>query len=41
MEDMVRVLMEKETIDRDEVAKIFNKIKKVQITGSGKSLKLA
>ena len=41
MEDMVKVLMEKETIDREEVAKIFNKIKKVNITGSGKNLKLA
>ena len=28
MEDMVKVLMEKETIDREEVARIFNKIKK-------------
>ncbi len=35
MEDMVKVLMEKETIDREEVARIFNKIKKVNITGSG------
>ena len=41
MEDMVKVLMEKETIDREEVARIFNKIKKVNITGSGKDLKLA
>ena len=41
MEDMVKVLMEKETIDREEVARIFNKIKKVIITGSGKNLKLA
>ena len=41
MEDMVKVLMEKETIDREEVARIFNKIKKVNITGSGKNLKLA
>ena len=41
MEEMVKVLMEKETIDREEVAKIFNKIKKVQISGSGKNLKLA
>ena len=41
MEDMVKVLMEKETIDREEVARIFNKIKKVHITGSGKNLKLA
>ncbi len=41
MEDMVKVLMEKETIDREEVARIFNKIKKVSITGSGKNLKLA
>ena len=41
MEEMVKVLMEKETIDREEVAKIFNKIKKVQISGSGKTLKLA
>ena len=41
MEDMVKVLMEKETIDREEVARIFNKIKKVNITGSGKNLRLA
>ena len=41
MEDMVKVLMEKETIDREEVARIFNNIKKVNITGSGKNLKLA
>ena len=41
MEEMVKVLMEKETIDREEVASIFNKIKKVQISGSGKNLKLA
>ena len=41
MEDMVKVLMDKETIDREEVARIFNKIKKVNITGSGKNLKLA
>ena len=41
MEDMVKVLMEKETIDREEVARIFNKTKKVNITGSGKNLKLA
>ena len=32
MEEMVKVLMEKETIDREEVARIFNKIKKVQIS---------
>ena len=41
MEEMVKVLMEKETIDREEVGRIFNKIKKVQISGSGKNLKLA
>ena len=41
MEEMVKILMEKETIDREEVARIFNKIKKVQISGSGKNLKLA
>ena len=41
MEEMVKVLMEKETIDREEVARIFNIIKKVQISGSGKNLKLA
>jgi dihydropteroate synthase len=41
MEEMVKVLMEKETIDREEVSRIFNKIKKVQISGSGKNLKLA
>ncbi len=41
MEEMVKVLIEKETIDREEVVRIFNKIKKVQISGSGKNLKLA
>ena len=41
MEEMVKVLMEKETIDREEVSRIFNKIKKVEISGSGKNLKLA
>ncbi len=41
METMVKVLIEKETIDKDEVAKIFNSVKKVKITGTGASLKLA
>ena len=41
MEMMVKVLIEKETIDKDEVAKIFNSIKKVKIKGTGTSLKLA
>ncbi|MDC0051407.1 ATP-dependent zinc metalloprotease FtsH [Acidimicrobiaceae bacterium] len=40
MDAMVEVLMEKETIDRDEVARIFNSIKKVKIHGSGRTLKL-
>ena len=41
MEAMVKVLMEKETIDKDEVSKIFSSIKKVNIKGTGASLKLA
>ena len=41
MEIMVKVLIEKETIDKDEVAKIFSSIKKVNIKGSGTNLKLA
>jgi cell division protease FtsH len=40
MDAMVDILMEKETIDREEVAKIFKSIKKVKIQGSGKTLKL-
>ena len=40
MDAMVEVLIEKETIDRDEVARIFNSIKKVKIHGSGRTLKL-
>ena len=41
MDAMVEVLMEKETIDREEVSRIFKSIKKVKIQGSGKTLKLA
>ncbi len=41
METMVKVLIEKETIDRDEVAKIFKSVKKVKIKGTGPTLKLA
>jgi len=41
MEAMVKVLIEKETIDRDEVAKIFKSVKKVKIIGTGRTLKLA
>ena len=40
MEDMVKVLMEKETIDREEVARIFTKIKKVNSSPSVSSLRL-
>jgi cell division protease FtsH len=40
MDAMVEVLMEKETIDRDDVSRIFKSIKKVKIHGSGKTLKL-
>jgi cell division protease FtsH len=40
MDAMVDILMEKETIDREEVAKVFKSIKKVKIQGSGKTLKL-
>ena len=35
MEIMVKVLIEKETIDRDEVAKIFKSVNKVKIKGTG------
>jgi len=41
METMVKVLIEKETIDKDEVAKIFSSIRKVNIKGTGANLKLA
>ncbi len=41
METMVKVLIEKETIDKDEVAKIFKSVKKVKIRGNGPTLKLA
>ena len=41
MEIMVKVLIEKETIDRDEVAKIFKSVNKVKIKGTGPALKLA
>ena len=40
MDAMVGILMEKETIDREEVAKVFKSIKKVKVQGSGKTLKL-
>ena len=40
MDAMVDILMEKETIDREEVAKVFKSIKKVRVQGSGKTLKL-
>ena len=41
MEIMVKVLIEKETIDRDEIAKIFKSVNKVKIRGTGTTLKLA
>ena len=41
MEIMVKVLIEKETIDRDEVAKVFKSVNKVKIKGTGPTLKLA
>ena len=41
METMVKVLIEKETIDKDEIAKIFSSIGKVNIKGTGATLKLA
>ena len=40
MDAIVDILMEKETIDREEVAKVFKSIKKVKVQGSGKTLKL-
>ena len=41
MDDMVKLLLEKETINKEEVAEVFKSIKKVKITGSGATLKLA
>ena len=41
MDDMVKLLLEKETINKEEVAEVFKSIKKVKITGSGTTLKLA
>ena len=41
MDAMVKQLMEKETLNKEEVADIFKTIAKVKITGSGKSLRLA
>ena len=41
MDAMVKQLMEKETLNKDEVSEIFKTIAKVKITGSGKSLRLA
>lgn len=41
MDAMVNLLMEKETINKDEVAEVFKSIKKVKIQGTGKSLRLA
>ena len=41
MDAMVNLLMEKETINKDEVAEVFKAIKKVKIQGTGKSLRLA
>jgi hypothetical protein len=41
MDAMVKQLMDKETLNKDEVAEVFKSIKKVKISGTGKSLKLA
>jgi cell division protease FtsH len=41
MDAMVKLLMEKETINKDEVAEVFKSIKKVKIQGSGNNLRLA
>ena len=41
MEAMVKLLMEKETINKDEVAEVFKSIKKVKIQGTGNNLRLA
>ena len=38
---MVNLLMEQETINKDEVAEVFKNIKKVKIQGTGKNLRLA
>jgi cell division protease FtsH len=40
MDAMVEALIEQETINREEVSKLFKSIKKVKIQGSGKTLKL-
>ena len=40
MDAMVKVLLEKETINREEVSRIFKSIKKVKIHGSGKNLRI-
>ncbi len=41
MDMMVNLLLEKETINREEVAEVFKTIKKVKVLGSGKDLRLA
>jgi ATP-dependent Zn protease len=41
MDAMVKLLIEKETINKDEVAEVFKSIKKVRIQGTGKNLRLA
>ena len=41
MDAMVKLLIEKETINKDEVAEVFKSIKKVKIQGTGKNLRLA
>jgi len=41
MDAMVKLLIEKETINKDEVAEVFKSIKKVKIQGTGRNLRLA
>ena len=41
MDAMVKELMEKETLNKNDVAEVFKTIKKVKISGTGKNLKLA
>ena len=41
MDAMVKELMEKETLNKNDVAEVFKNIKKVKISGTGKNLKLA
>ena len=41
MDAMVKELMEKETLNKNDVAEVFKTIKKVKISGTGRNLKIA